>query len=369
PVLEDAGLVGGWQQSSPQSKVETKLKRNEDNWWHQHRAHHNRMPGPGVAKAAPLPFRVHEVVQGTAGAIQFDRAGISPSTRHLRLSAADGTCAFTIGSILSGTPATTPAAESVTTKSSHLGRVGHGNQQDPHLLLPGQIVEEGRLYMSRLRDGSERLSWHFRDDRQADRSICRYHLGAPARKLPRRRPRTRASGRTEFTVPWAPSSIMAYSIEDAAADFGFAYLSDEWQKSRPDGHAATGRACPLCGSGLGFSADLSLKSESSAGARWSQPWMRLAVQNSSVCHWRPLELAGLRGVHGAVVSASSVVCSRQSLRRPQLDAFWRNCEVQQGRPPCWRNWYAEGLESQQQARRPSTGGVVGEAASRLSAVW
>uniref|UniRef100_A0A1I8FCP2 RES domain-containing protein n=1 Tax=Macrostomum lignano TaxID=282301 RepID=A0A1I8FCP2_9PLAT len=202
----------------------------------------------------------------------------------------------------------------------------HGNQQDPISCYPAKSLkfinlrvspeshsaiidsmpyyppdeprqlQEGRLYMSRLRDGSE-IELHF-----------------PPDPGPSIRP-------TEFTA-LGPSSIHGYSIEDPRQvackpeDFGFAYLSDEWQKS------SLMATCYRAGLSalrtlveqfrLGFSADLSLK------AKPQGPLLEPAVdftKNSSVClGGRPLEL-------DCVVSpaAASVVLAR--VYEPQLDAF------------------------------------------------
>uniref|UniRef100_A0A1I8JNS1 Ig-like domain-containing protein n=1 Tax=Macrostomum lignano TaxID=282301 RepID=A0A1I8JNS1_9PLAT len=286
--LEDAGLVAAGSKARHSQRSKPKLKRNEDNWCtsiehvrsplsYTLRNESNKIiiecPVRVLPRRSRCRFRVQWYKDGRA--IQFDRppASARESTRTFACIAADGTWPSL------GVQFYHAGNYTCRISSNEIFPPGpgcHGNQQeDPISCYPAKSLkfinlrvspeshsaiidsmpyyppdeprqlQEGRLYMSRLRDGSE-IELHFRDDRQADPFDCRFILGAPARSsvswrstgclVPQPRPRTEHRRPTEFTA-LGPSSIHGYSIEDPQQvackpeDFGFAYLSDEWQKS------------------------------------------------------------------------------------------------------------------------------------------
>uniref|UniRef100_A0A1I8F805 Ig-like domain-containing protein n=1 Tax=Macrostomum lignano TaxID=282301 RepID=A0A1I8F805_9PLAT len=361
-VLEDAGLVAAGSKARHSQRSKPKLKRNEDNWCtsiehvrsplsYTLRNESNKIiiecPVRVLPRRSPCRFRVQWYKDGRA--IQFDRAGISPSHPHLRLyrrgrhlaftrvqfyHAGNYTCRISNNEIFPPGPG---YRRSRTRQSSTACRT-------IRLTSPGSCSRKGRLYMSRLRDGSE-IELHFRDDRgRLIRFDCRFILahrrGTPLAGAPRvvwsHSPDPGPSIRpTEFTA-LGPSSIHGYSIEDPRQvackpeDFGFAYLSDEWQKS------SLMATCYRAGLSalreqfrLGFSADLSLKAKPQGPLEPAVDF----TKNSSVCLGGRLEL-------DCVVSpaAASVVLAR--VYEPQLDAFGEIVKYNKV-DTCWRT----GLES------------------------
>uniref|UniRef100_A0A1I8FAV5 Ig-like domain-containing protein n=1 Tax=Macrostomum lignano TaxID=282301 RepID=A0A1I8FAV5_9PLAT len=224
-------------------------------------------------------------------------------------------------------------------------------------------LQEGRLYMSRLRDGSE-IELHFRDDRQADPFELPLHLGAPARNSVSWRSTAptpdRASG-PPSSLPWARAPSMAIQLKTRGQvackpeDFGFAYLSDEWQKSslmatcyraglsalRVSDRSHGYYRCSVSYQNstlveqfrLGFSADLSLKAKPQGPLEPAVDF----TKNSSVCLGGRLEL-------DCVVSpaAASVVLAR--VYEPQLDAFGEIVKYNKV-DHLLAYWYPKGLES------------------------
>uniref|UniRef100_A0A1I8F2C0 Ig-like domain-containing protein n=1 Tax=Macrostomum lignano TaxID=282301 RepID=A0A1I8F2C0_9PLAT len=265
-VLEDAGLVAAGSKARHSQRSKPKLKRNEDNWCtsiehvrsplsYTLRNESNKIiiecPVRVLPRRSPCcRFRVQWYKDGRA--IQFDRAGISPVSPESH------------SAIIDSMPYYPP--------------------DEPRQL------QEGRLYMSRLRDGSE-IELHFRDDRQADPFDCRFILahrrGTPLAGAPR--------------VVWSHSPDPGPSIRPTEPaqvackpeDFGFAYLSDEWQKSslmatcyraglsalrvsdRSHGYYST----LVEQFRLGFSADLSLKAKPQGPLEPAVDF----TKNSSVC--------------------------------------------------------------------------------------
>ncbi|PAA85090.1 hypothetical protein BOX15_Mlig008335g2 [Macrostomum lignano] len=407
-VLEDAGLVAAGSKARHSQRSKPKLKRNEDNWCtsiehvrsplsYTLRNESNKIiiecPVRVLPRRSPCRFRVQWYKDGRA--IQFDRAGISPSHPHLRL--------YRRGRHLAFTRVQFYHAGNYTCRISNNeifppGPGCHGNQQDPISCYPAKSLkfinlrvspeshsaiidsmpyyppdeprqlQEGRLYMSRLRDGSE-IELHFRDDRQADPFDCRFILahrrGTPLAGAPRvvwsHSPDPGPSIRpTEFTA-LGPSSIHGYSIEDPRQvackpeDFGFAYLSDEWQKSslmatcyraglsalRVSDRSHGYYRCSVSYQNstlveqfrLGFSADLSLKAKPQGPLEPAVDF----TKNSSVCLGGRLEL-------DCVVSpaAASVVLAR--VYEPQLDAFGEIVKYNKV-DHLLAYWYPKGLES------------------------
>uniref|UniRef100_A0A1I8FQM8 Ig-like domain-containing protein n=1 Tax=Macrostomum lignano TaxID=282301 RepID=A0A1I8FQM8_9PLAT len=314
--LEDAGLVAAGSKARHSQRSKPKLKRNEDNWCTSIEHIINRMPGPGVAKAVPLPVQ-SPVVQGRPGdPVRSGRhqpippapSPVSPRT-HLAFTrvqfyhAGNYTCRISSNEIFPP------------------GRLPWQPAGGSHLLLPGQSLkfinlrvspeshsaiidsmpyyppdeprqlQEGRLYMSRLGEMAPRLSCTSVTTGRLIRST------AASSGAQRRGPRPRTSMPAHRVHCLGPSSIHGYSIEDRKLrsackpeDFGLR-LSKQFR--------------------LGFVSRPVTQSEAAGPAGASRGLTKKLLR----VPWRPLELDS-RGVTSRRLRGAG-----QSLRAAQLDAF------------------------------------------------